>query len=391
MKRRKKVYLGAGILAALALAVWAFTGGGKEVETIQAQQGGIIRTVADTGYVQPATNYDLHATQSARVVQVPVETGQLVKEGQTLVVLENLDLKVQISDVRSQLSQAKTTADGDRAAMERTQLELNDARENLARMQKLFQAGAATRVDFDKARLQVETTQQNLNEQRSRLDSALAQAAGLSQSLQQLNAKGQQLVVKSPVDGTVLSLPVKQEQVLNPGALLTSMAVAEQLEVKADILSDDLAEVKLGQKVAITAPVLGQKVLVGEVKQIYPRAEEKQSALGIIQRRVPVIIALPDPANLKPGYEVRAAIETLSRQEILVLPREAVRTTGDGQKEVMVVVNKQVHHRPVQTGISDHKNIEITGGLVAGEQVIKDGSLDLKEKSKVKPVLKNKI
>ncbi|MCL6561158.1 MAG: efflux RND transporter periplasmic adaptor subunit, partial [Firmicutes bacterium] len=334
--------------------------------------------------VQPATNYDIHATQSARVVQVPVETGQAVKRGQTLVVLENLDLAVQISDVRSQLSQAQTTAGGARAAIERTQLELNDARENLARVQELFQAGAVTQVEYDKARLQVETTQQSLNEQRSRLNSAMAQVDGLRQSLRQLDTKGRQLVVKSPVDGTVLSLPVKQEQVLSPGTLLAGVGVPDQLEVKADILSDDLAEVKVGQKVTITAPVLGQRVLAGEVKQIYPRAEEKQSALGITQRRVPVIVALPDPAHLKPGYEVRVAIETVNRRDVLVLPREAVRTTKDGQKEVMVVVNQRVYHRVVQTGISDHKYIEITGGLEDGDLVVKDAGLDLAEKTKVK-------
>ncbi|MCL6636083.1 MAG: efflux RND transporter periplasmic adaptor subunit, partial [Peptococcaceae bacterium] len=335
MKKRTRLFWGTGILAVLAAGVLALAGGGKEVETVPVRQGGIVRTVTDSGYVQPAESHDLHATQSARVVQVPVETGQAVKRGQTLVVLENLDLSVQISDLRTQLSQAGTAADGARAALERARLELKDAEENLARVRALFEAGAVPRADYDRAQLQVETARRNLTEQNARLDSALAQAAGLSWTLQQLAAKERQLVVASPVDGTVLSLPVKPGQVLNPGALLASVAAPGQLEVKADILSDDLAEVEVGQRADVTAPVLGQRVLVGEVKQIYPQAGEKQSALGIIQRRVPVIISLPDPANLKPGYEVRVAIETARRQDVLVLPREAVRTTGDGRKEVM--------------------------------------------------------
>jgi len=386
MKRNRKVYLGAGILVALTLVVLVMNSGGKEAETVQVRQGNITRVVVDTGTVQHPTNYDIQATQSARVVQVPVETGQLVKQGQALVMLENLDLTVQMSDVRSQLSQAKTTASGAQAALERIQLELKDATDNFDRVQQLFQAGAIARADYDKARLQVETTRQNLSEQRSRLDTALAQESGLNQSLRQLTGKEQQLVIKSPIDGIVLSLPAQQEQVLTPGTLLASVAVPDSLEVKADILSDDLGEVKLGQKVTITAPVLGQKVLMGEVKKIYPRAEEKQSALGVIQRRVPVIIALRDLANLQSGYEVSVAIETLSRQNVLVVPREAVLTMGDGRKEVMVVVNNRVQHRPVQTGISDQENIEITDGLGAGEQIVKDGSLSLAEKTKVKPI-----
>lgn len=420
MKKRKKIYLGAGILVVLAMSIigTVLFSDGKEVETVQVRQGSIIRTLVDNGYVQPTTSYDLQATQDARVDRVLVEKGQPVKQGQTLVVLENLDLAMQINEVRSQLSQAKTTADGTRAAVERAQIELKDAgertqgenfdraielkdaKENFDRAQELFQAGAITRVEYDKAKQQVEICQQNyneqnyrveicrqsLNEQNYRLENVLAQIAGLNQSLRQLTAKEQQLVVKSSVNGTVLSLPVKREQVLSPGALLASIGVPDHLEVKADILSDDLAEVKVGQKATITAPVLDQKVLKGKVKQIYPRAEEKQSALGIIQRRVPVIIALNDQANLKPGFEVKVAIETLNRQDVLILPREAICTTKDDQKEVLAVVNGRVQRRTVRTGISDHENIEITSGLTAGEMVVRDGSLDLKEKEKVKAV-----
>ena len=388
MKRsKKKITVWSGVLTVLALAaVLALKGGGKEVETVAVQQGDITRSVVDTGNVQPTRDYNLYATQSARVVQVPVDTGQSVKKGQTLVVLENLDLSLQISDVRSQISQTVTAASGARAGLGRTELELKDAKENLARVQQLMEAGVATRVEYDKARLQAETLQQSLNEQQARLESALAQESGLQQSLRQLVAKERQLVMNSPVDGVVLSLPVKQEQVLNPGALMAAVASSDQLEIKADILSDDLAEVEEGQKVTVTAPVLGSKGLAGVVKQIYPRAEEKQSALGIIQRRVPVIITLTDLGNLKPGYEVTVAIETISRQNVLTVPREAVRTTGAGKKEVMVVVDKRIQHRQVETGISDKENIEITAGLQAGDLIIKDGGLNLAEKLKVKAV-----
>jgi HlyD family secretion protein len=384
LKRKTIIYLVIAVLAVLVMAVWAYANGGTKVETVQAKQGGIIRAVTDTGYVQAVTNYDIHATQSARVLEVPVETGQAVASGQTLAVLENLDLALQISEVNSQISQAAAAATGARAALERLQLELKDAQDNLARSQELFQAGVISRVDFDKAKLQVDTAQQNISEQNSILESALAQGAGLNQSLRQLSAKERQLIVKSPVNGIVLTLPVKQEQVVNQGALLVNVAVSDQLEVKADILSDDLADVEIGQRATITAPVLGQQALVGEVKKIYPQAEEKTSALGVIQRRVPVIITLPEPVHLKPGYEVRVSIETMSRQNVLTLPRESVRTREDGQKEVMVVIDKRIHHQPVKTGISDQENVEISSGLTAEDQVVRDASLDLAEKTRVK-------
>lgn len=384
MKSKKFVYGGIAVLAVAIIAGAMLLSGGTAVETAEVQAGSITRVVEDTGYVQPATDYTLYASQPARVSRIPVETGQNVVRGEVLLVLENQDLAAQITEARSRLAQARAAAEGARAGLERTSLEIKDAGENYARVKELYEAGAVTQVDYEKARLLLESLQQALEEQNSLLAGAQAQIDGLEQSLGQLSDRERQLVVTSPIDGTVLDLPVKLNQVLAPGTPLASIAAPDQLEVRADILSDDLAEVKLGQKVTLTAPVLGDHSLTGEVVKIYPRAEEKQSALGIIQRRVPVIIAISDPANLKPGYEVRVSIETRHKDDVTVVPREAVRTTKDGQRVVMVVVDNRVRHQVIETGLSDRENIEITGGLARGDLIVKDGSLDLPDKARVK-------
>lgn len=385
MKRNKKVFLGVGIAAVLAASALVIKDGGTPVETVRAREGNITRTVVETGYVQPSTSHELYATQTARVIQTPVKTGQTVARGQTLVVLENLDLAVQISDTRWQLSQAHADAGAAGAAVQRTGLELRNAEENFNRTEALYRSGSVSRVEYEKSLLQVETLRQDLAEQNSLLQSSLARVEGLGQTLRQLSAKEKQLVVTSPAAGSVLSLPVQAGQVLNPGSFLASVADPDSLEIKADILSDDLAEVREGQKVNITAPVLGGKSLTGRVKQIYPRAEEKISALGVAQRRVPVIVSLEETANLKPGFEVKVSVETLTRHSVLQVPLESVITRADGQKEVMVVVNNLVVRRVVNTGISDGKSVEITAGLRAGDVIVRDGSLDLADRTRVKP------
>jgi HlyD family secretion protein len=60
-------------------------------------------------------------------------------------------------------------------------------------------------------------------------------------------------------------------------------------------------------------------------------------------------------------------------------------TRADGQKEVMVVINNRVSRRTVTTGISDREKVEIRGGLEAGDLLVRDGSLALPDKAKVKP------
>jgi multidrug efflux pump subunit AcrA (membrane-fusion protein) len=116
MKRNQKLWIGGGVLAALVITVFALSSGGTDVETVRVSRGAIVRTVEDTGYVRAVTSRDLYATQSARVVALPVETGQAVKQGQTLAVLANPDLAVQVDQTRSQLAQAESALDAAGAA-----------------------------------------------------------------------------------------------------------------------------------------------------------------------------------------------------------------------------------------------------------------------------------
>lgn len=390
MKKNKKLLIGLSIIFLIVAASLGLGKGAEEVEISTVSMGTIVQTVEETGYVQAKTSYNLQATQMAKIKKVLVEVGDNITEGQSLMELENLDLDVQITDVQTRISQAETLVDVAQTGIERSKLELNDAQENFKRVQELFNAGAVTKVEYDKAKLLVETWQKNLAEQKSQLADAQGQLRGLNKSLTQLNSKVQQLAIMSPVAGTVLISNLKQEQVVMPQELLFVVAVADKLEVKADILSDDLANVQRGQQVVITAPVLGNEQIKGSVEKIYPSAEEKTSALGVVQRRVPVVIAFDNIKNLKPGYEVRVAIETHKKEGILFVAREAVRTRADGQKEVMVLRDSKVYHQAVTTGIFDDDHIEIVLGLKDGDQVILDGSLKLEDGINVKPISKVK-
>jgi len=383
LDRKKIVYPGITILVAAGILYGWLFGSVKKVDTVQAVKGSIVKEITETGYVQPVDSKDLYAAQNSTVKKLFVEAGQKVEKGQILVVLENIDLIIQIRDVRSSLSQTLIGAEGSKAALDKASAELEDAKENYARIQNLYETGAASRMEYDKAALQVQIDEKNLQEASTVLQAGLAQAEGLKQSLAALSAKEEQLTVKSPLEGIVLAVPVKLGQVVNPGVLLVTVADSDQLEVKADILSDDLGQVAVGQKVTITAEVLDRQ-LAGEVKKIYPQAEEKVSALGVIQRRVPVLVTFKDPANLKPGYEVKVAIETLSRTNVLIAPRESVITRGDGQKEVAVVNNGRINYQLIETGINDQENIEVAGGIKEGDILVRDGSLGLKERTKVK-------
>lgn len=390
MKHRRMIYIGSAVVVVL-VAVWMIASSSTQVETAPVQRGGIVQAVEDTGYVQAVNDYEIDAVENARVVRVLLQVGDSVKRGQTLLVLEDPDLDVQISETATQLSQTTLAVAGAEASLASARLQLANSQKTFDRTNQLFQSGAASQSDLDTARLGLDTAEQTVAQQSSSLDADQAEVSGLQQTLDRQQAEKSELVVTSPVDGVILSLPAtEQQEVLQGGTLVTlaagsPLAGAGQLEVRADILSDDMAGVRVGQTVAITAPVLGQTTLTGTVRQIYPQAEEEQSALGVTQRRVPVIVDLPQPQQLQPGYEVTVAIQTDSRQNALLAPTESVRTTAAGQKEVMLVVKGRVHHQVITVGLADQEHFQVTRGLTDGDIIIRDGSLDLAEGARVKP------
>lgn len=384
----KKFYISLAAIAVIAVVTFIMTSGGQEVRTVQVTKGMISRQVEDTAIVQPVSDEKLYANQNARVVALPVEIGQIVTKGQVLLRLENADLGIQLTEAHSRLAQANTSVTSAQARVNQLNHELAAARTDFKRIESLYKEVAVSQEEYEKAVLKLESAESALKQQKALLDSVQAEAKGLLSQVKQLETKSADLEIVSPIAGMVLELPVKNAQPVTAGNLLVAVGSSQNLELKASILSDDLANIRIGQPVIITAPVLANKQISGRVTRIYPRAEEQMSALGVVQRRVPVIIAINDKANLQPGYEVRVAIETNRLENVLVLPIESVRSLPDQQKQVMLIKDGRVLIQTVKTGLSDPNYIQITSGLEAGNTVIQDANLDLKAKTRVKALAK---
>ena len=304
--------------------------------------------------------------------------------GQVLIKLSSPELTTETESARSQLARTETELQAAELSVQSLHLELKQAENDLARKKTLLESGALAKADYEDAQLQVDKLRKNISQQETSVSGLNKQVASLSAVLNSLEQKAGELQVISPISGTILDLPVKVGQVVTPGTLLAQVGSNSQLEVKTELLSDDLRRVKTGQATEITAPVLGDQILTGQVSKIYPRAYEKTSALGVIQRRVPVIIALNQSANLQPGYEVRVAIETLRKEGVILLPRESVRLTEDGHYRVLVENKGRVKERSIDIGEKNQQWVEVIKGIKVGETVVRDGSLELKEGSRVK-------
>ena len=381
---RKKFYWAISAAIILAIIFYNYYFSAVKVEITTVDRGDIVHIVTDTGYVQSSDQAEIFTSQSGQINNLAVSVGQKVEKDQLLMVLGNPDVNISTQQLQIELNQARASADTARKASEQAEVDLKDSQSNFARVSQLFAVGGVSQAEFDNAKTMLDKASLSATSSKNNLQSARQQVSSYESLLADVRSKEKELEIRSPISGTLLQLPIKQGNVVAYGTLLAKVASPEDLEIKTDLLSDDLAAVKLGQPVQVVAPVLGNTVLHGSVSKIYPQAEEKTSALGVIQRRVPVIIKLKEIGNLKPGYETTVNIITASLSKVVIVPRESVMTAADGTRQVMQVVRGRVKHTTVQTGLADSKNIEIKTGLKAGDNIITDASIDLKENARVK-------
>jgi HlyD family secretion protein len=310
----------------------------------------------------------------------------------------------------------QATLDKTKADLERYQLDFN-------RGQQLFQQGLIPRSDFEQRKAAFDGQAAAVAEANSRLVQARAQLAQLRAQLtgsQRRIAQSQAGLtrvndilrkhnVTAPIGGLVTYLPVRMGETVVPGvqnaAASTIMTIADMSIVTAEVKVDetDIVNIKLDQLSEITIDAMPGRTFTGHVIEIGNTAILRSTGLAASQsttssqeaKDFKVVVAMDNPPDeIRPGLSCTSKITTATRRNAVALPIQAltVRTKGDldTSKEkplnpdaATVKANKEeftgvfvigaenkAEFRKVETGISGTTDIEVTGGLKEGDEII---------------------
>ncbi|MDA7979982.1 MAG: HlyD family efflux transporter periplasmic adaptor subunit [Pirellulales bacterium] len=195
----------------------------------------------------------------------------------------------------------------------------------------------------------------------------------------------------SPVDGVVLHREIIDEQFLPAGQRLLTIGRLEEMEVEADILSQDVVDVDIGDGVELFGPTIGATPVLGTVKRIYPAGFTKISSLGVEQQRVRVIVTissehlqqLRDQQKLGVGYRVRVRIYTSQKSNAQVIPRSALFRSMAGVWQVFAIRDGVTSLQPVKVGLMNDESVEILEGLNPEDHVVLAPETTLEEGTRV--------
>jgi HlyD family secretion protein len=371
------------ILAAVGLLA-AFVSHRDEsvpIRTAQVEQGQIRSLIATNGKIEPVTNFEAHAPVSASVERVLVKEGAEVRKGQLLVVLDDADARTQAARAETQLKAAQA----DLAAIERggsqeevlnldvqltkARTDRDSAQRNLEALKKLQQEGAASagevreaenaliRADSQMAFLKERQTKRYSNAEVAHVQAQRDEARAAYDAAQDTLAKSN---VRAPFDGIVYSLPVKQGGFVASGDLLLQVADLRTVLVRAFVDEPDVARLAPGDPIQITWDATPARVWQATVNQI-PSTVKLHSS-----RNVGEITSIVDNKDLKllPNINVGVTITAAEHNNVLVIPREALRT-DDSTPYVLQVVDHKLKRCNVETAITNLTQVEITHGVSA--------------------------
>jgi HlyD family secretion protein len=253
---------------------------------------------------------------------------------------------------------------------EEAQFALSSAKARLKDVEaqyKLLKAGARAET-IQTAQAQVRQVEQKLGLLRSgtRIEVISQAAARLAKAQHELSLTE----LNSPIDGIILERYEQGSRSLNAGHKLLLLGNLGELELAADVLTQDALLLKKGSLVRLELSGSAQEYL-GQVRRVEPAGFTKISALGVEQQRVKVIVALEGkrPAGLGVGFRLHARFITASKAEALVVPRFSVLQSTDGQYYVFKIVSGLLKRQLVKIGLRSDLMLEITEGLTENDTI----------------------
>ncbi len=304
-----------------------------------------------------------------------VQEGDSVAKGTALAWLRNDDFEARIKQAESQLAEAQSTTETNRAQLSEAEAALRQAERDLERATKLLESRSLTKPEYEGAKTKVELAQAKVEAVRSQSKVIQAKISGAQALLAEAKLAEQDAALRAPMDCYVLKRLVEPGSLIVPGRPV--FVVADSSTVKAIFGVPDLTvrNVKLGVPLTLTTEAIPGIEFRGRISGISPAADPRSRVFD-----VEVSIARP-PEQLRPGMIASLTLPaTRSSTPVTVVPINAiVRLKQTPESYAVNVVAEEggkqfARQRPVQLGEAFGNMIAITAGVSNGERVIVSGA-----------------
>jgi len=388
-----------------------------EVELAKAKRVTIIEKVSASGTVQPVTEVKIAPEVSGEIIDLLIEEGDSVKQGETLVKIRPDTWQSRLEQAEAGLSQQRANLEQSKSNLLRTQATFTRAEAEYKRQERLWKEKVISEADWQLAKQNYEIAKNDVVSAEQSVEASRSVIRSTEASLREAREDFRKTTVVAPMHGIVSKLLVKNgERVVGTatmtGTEMLRIADLNKMEVRVNVNENDIVRVHLGDTAIIDVDAYSadKREFKGVVTLIANTAKDKVSQDAITEFEVRILM-LPTSYNdlvkagnkfpFRPGMTASVDILTTTKPNALSVPLASVTTrnpedekkegennggpnsnarqTSDQTKPQKKVEDKTVifindngvaKMVEVKTGISDYDNIEILSGITEGAEII---------------------
>lgn len=268
--------------------------------------------VSSAGVVEPLATVEVKSKASGEVLDIQVETGDLVEEGTLMV---RIDPRI----VRNRLAQSDAEL---KAAISRREIATTQKK----RVESLVSNGTLTQSDLEQATLD--------------LANAVAQVVTANVAVENARIAVDDTDIRAPIGGTVIFKPVEIGQVISSptqdfagGTLLMQMADLSAVQIRSLVDETDIGKIQPGMQVSVSVAAYPNQPFPGEVVKIEPQAVVDQNVTMFA-----VLVSIQNPDGLLlPGMNAEVEISIARAVDAMTIPVMALRTRRDLESTALIL------------------------------------------------------
>lgn len=338
--------------------------------------------ISASGSIRPKRQVDISASSIGKVTKVAVEEGDWVRKGQFLMQIDPIRLESEVTQLRAMLESAR--------ANERQMFaQVQKAKNDLDRTEKLFEQGYLTDQEVETAKTNYQVAAANHEAARYQIEQQRALLESAEHNLKEVT-------IVAEIDGIVTRLNVEEGEIAimgtlnNLGTVLMTVADLSTIETEVEVDETEVVEIDLGDRVKVTLDAFPDTSFTGEVTEIgnSPILSSEISGQQGVDFSV-VITVLDTIPNVRPGLSADAEITVAAEDSALSIPIQSLTVrrkkdlkdyksadttnAGKGEEEiegVFVVEGDKARFRPVEVGITSQKHFQVVKGLEEAEKVV---------------------
>ena len=348
------------------------------VEIAMVEKGSISAESNVSGQVASGDQQSVFVALSVRCTNVYVEAGDYVSAGQTICTLDmastwaNYETAVKSYEAAQKSYNDQSSVLSQQVAM---------AEKNVADTQALFEIGAASQLEVDNAKLQLENARAGMNSALSQLEVSMqnyrATITQLESSLANIDRNGN---VVAPISGNILALNATKNTFVSPSAPIATVDSTSDMEITDSVSEALVSKLSVGGKVNVAISSAG-KEFQASISSVDRSANPQTHLYGVT-----IQIPSGSASGLLSGMFADITFYTDTQNNVVVIPTEAIQTGIDGQYVYTVDSNNLAHKITVETGLVGDGVTEITSGLTGGEKLVTVGQFYLSEGAEVRIV-----